>query len=70
MSGFNPRWIAGKTVSRVDMRPFDSGHVSYGKIAHDPVIHFTDGSCVSFVTEETEVGVYGVDIVYRKAGRS
>ena len=60
---FNPRWVVGKTVASVDMRPGDDGR---GGTAHDPVITFTDGSRIRFVTEETETGEYGVDIAYHK----
>ena len=60
---FNPRWIVGKTVARVDMNPWDSGK---GNQAHSPVIHFTDGSSIRFVTEETEIGEYGTAVVYQK----
>lgn len=69
MSGFNPRWIIGKTVARVEMRPFDAGNQGRGETAHDPHIYFTDGSQIWFLTEETETGEYGTEIIYRKAER-
>lgn len=61
---FNPQWIKGKKVARVDMRPFDSGHKD---AATHPVIYFTDGSRLTFYTQETEGGEYGTGISYRKA---
>ena len=64
MAHLNPRWIEGKTIAYVALRPFDDGK---GGTAHDPVIGFTDGSKIAFVTEETEVGAYGTTIIYRKA---
>jgi hypothetical protein len=65
---FDPRWIIGKTVARVnypaqparDRGPDHSG-------AHPATeIHFTDGSSIAFVTEETDWDWYGTQIVYRK----
>jgi hypothetical protein len=55
----------GKVVDRVDWRPFDDGR---GGIAHDPLIIFTDGSALAFMTQETDVGDYGVLPVYQKKG--
>lgn len=66
MAGFNPRWIIGKTVATVDMCPFPAGPTAAQRFAHDPIITFTDGSSIRFVTEETE-NEYGTDIVYVKA---
>lgn len=60
---FNPRWIIGKTVAAVEMRPFDADDHTRRK-AHDPKIIFTDGSSITFNTEETERGEYGVDVLY------
>jgi hypothetical protein len=57
----NPRWIVGKTVARVDLNPFDDGK---GATAHAPVIYFTDGSSISFSTEETDMEGYGISINY------
>lgn len=64
---FNPRWIIGKTIEAVNMRPFARGD-ERGGVAHDPEIVFTDGSSIMFTTEETEVGEYGTAISYYKAG--
>lgn len=66
---FNPRWLHGKTIARVEMNPFekyDKENTGRAGIAHDPTIHFTDGSSICFMTEETEVGSYGTRIIYRK----
>lgn len=65
---FNPRWIEGKTIERVEMNPFNRGD-GYSDVAHDPHIRFTDGSSIAFVTEETDTGSYGTSIVYIKANR-
>jgi hypothetical protein len=48
----NPRWIVGKTVARVDLNSFDDGRAG---TAHGPVIHFTDGSSISFSTEGASI---------------
>ena len=61
---FDPRWIVGKTVARVEMHPVSDGR---GGTSHNPVITFTDGSFIRFETEETEDLLYGTMIVYRKA---
>lgn len=68
--GFNPRWIKGKTVTSVSMTPRSDGR-AHGSVYHQPEITFSDGSSITFITEETEVGEYGTDIVYhpvRKKG--
>jgi hypothetical protein len=68
VSGFNPKWIVGKTIKSIDMRPFDSGGHAYKREkAFDPIITFDDGSSITFSTQETEVGEYGTDITYYKA---
>lgn len=66
MSGFNPKWIVGKTIANVDMRPFEQAQEHRGAKAHNPVITFTDGSYITFNTEETGTGEYGTDINYHK----
>lgn len=69
----NPKHLIGKTIATVNMRPFNAELYSVrgkdlregqGRQAHDPLIVFTDGSSIRFVTEETETGIYGTDIVY------
>ena len=46
----DPKWIVGKTVKVVDVRPFQSNwYLSAGRpIAHRPIITFTDGSKIWF----------------------
>ena len=65
MAHFNPRWIVGKTVASVDMRPFR--YLDDTTTSHDPILTFTDGSSIQFIVEETAGGEYGVDIIYTKA---
>lgn len=57
----NSKWLVGKTIARVDMHPFARNADGTGT-AHDPTIHFTDGSSIVFMTEETEVDRYGTAI--------
>lgn len=64
MSGFNPKWIVGKIVASVDNRPFEMSHEFRGKMATDPIIHFTDGSSIAFITVENGTGEYGHEISY------
>lgn len=60
---FNPKWIIGKTVAKVDMRVFRKEE--FGRsTATDPIIIFTDGSRITFTTQETEIGTYGTAINY------
>lgn len=66
---FNPKWIIGKTIAKVDMRPFEAGEYARMSTAHDPIITFTDGSRIWFTTEETEVGAYGTAIGYAPGKR-
>lgn len=68
-NGFNPKWIVGKTIAKVDMRPFEAGEPTRMGMAHDPIIIFTDGSHIWFTTEETEVGEYGTSISYAPGKR-
>jgi len=71
MSGFNPKWIIGKTVVSVDMRPFDKGdEFPDHQKAYDPLIYFSDGSYITFTTDETGTGEYGLHINYHKANRN
>lgn len=67
MSGFNPKWIVGKTVASVGMRKFDMSREFKGAKANNPVITFTDGSAITFTTQETGTGEYGTDISYHKS---
>lgn len=68
MSGFNPKWIIGRKVVRVEMNAFDNA--PYGQ-AHNPRIYFDNGASIAFVTEELESGSdYGTAIVYSPPGAS
>jgi hypothetical protein len=70
MSVFNPNWIKGKKVDRIEMNAFwalfgvpnDRNYKVYS-----PTIYFTDGSHLSFIGAETETCETGVDVVYQKA---
>lgn len=62
---FNPKWIVGKTVARVEMNTFNAGG---GRgVAHDPTIVFTDGSRIAFVADELEDDGYGIRVIYVRA---
>lgn len=64
MLRFDPRWVIGKTIADVQMRPFPDGR---GRTAHDPRIVFTDGSRITFHVQETDVEpVCGIGIYYWK----
>lgn len=68
---FNPRWIAGKTVARVDMNTVRDGSSS-GHASHNPVIIFDDGSKIWFnVIEGSDKygNEYGMSIGYAKPTR-
>jgi hypothetical protein len=54
--------LRGKTIASVALFPFTRGNGSGA--ATDPVITFTDGSCLRFNVEETEMGEYGVTLHY------
>jgi hypothetical protein len=60
---FNPKWLKGKVVERVEMNPFSDGR---GGMTHDPRIVFTDGSSIRFDVAPTENDEGGVDIRYIK----
>jgi len=59
------RELKGLTITGFDLRSFDDGN---GRKAHDPVIHFDDGSRLVFVVHETEVGEYGIRPIRVKGG--
>lgn len=61
MGGFNPQWITGKTIERIEMNRWKDN----GRSMADPTIHFTDGSRLCFVVEEPDRGdQYGVVPIY------
>lgn len=57
------RFLAGKTIERVDVRPFPTDRMP-GEMSSDPVIWFEDGSRIAFVVDETEIGEYGISVLY------
>lgn len=70
MRPLNPKWLAGKTIAKVEMHPFQARPGNDRTVAHDPTITFTDGSQLRFFAEETEIGEYGVDLLYIPAKRA
>jgi hypothetical protein len=62
MAGFNPKWIIGRTITAVDMRPFRK--LEDNRIAHDPVFTLDNGARIFFVTEETGGSEYGTSVCY------
>lgn len=64
MRGFNPRWIIGRTIVDVKTHPFDDCR---GGTAHKPEITLDNGATIEFLTEETDTGDYGTDIIYLRA---
>lgn len=63
------RALRGKTIARVALNPFDPNEEDGNAYPTDqpntaPVIWFTDGTCLRFVVEESEVSEYGVSLVY------
>ena len=57
--------LRGKTIARVEMHGFDPRTPGGSEeLATDPVVRFTDGSCLRFLVQETDVGEYGVQLIY------
>lgn len=67
-TGFNPRWIVGKTVAAVEMHPSTGHGLGIGTL-NEPVIRFTDGSAIVLYAVEGE-DMDGVDIIYTPKVRS
>lgn len=55
--------LKGRRIVKVEMNAFRDGRRGRNSYAHDPIIYLDDGTQIGFVTEETEVGVYGVDLI-------
>lgn len=55
----NKKHLIGRTIVDVDFRPFPDGQ---GRTAHNPILTLDNGRKVWFVTEETDVGEYGVTV--------
>lgn len=51
------RELIGKRIIGFSPNPFPDGR---GTTAHNPHLYLDDGSVLIFVTEETDLGVYGV----------
>ena len=64
--------LKGKRIARVTLNAFDPNEsdlpASRIEVATDPVVWFTDGTCLRFVVQETEVGKYGVELIYPGRG--
>lgn len=54
------RQLIGRKIVGFDPCPFDDGR---GGRAHEPTIYLDDGSRLKFVTEETDIGEYGVFVM-------
>jgi len=67
MSGFQERWIVGKTVAAVRRKRFYNERIA-GKSTDLQWIEFTDGSLLGFSGELTEDNTY-VDANYIPAKR-
>lgn len=65
---FNPKWIIGRKIVAVDMNPFEAAPEtpSANRTVFDPVFTLDNGARVKFLTTETEVGEYGIDVIYMK----
>lgn len=68
MSGFNPRWIIGRTIVGVELHTFNGREAGY-EAAHRPEITLDNGAKLFFLGEETDYGEYGVTLIYRKPER-
>lgn len=60
------RDIVGRKIVAVDWRPFETGRTEREKTT-DPVLVLDNGTRLTFVVMETEVGEYGIEIVVHKA---
>ena len=63
--------LIGLTIVAIDLRPFDANMDSSTDRprAFNPILTLSDGSRVTFLVQETEVGDYGVEIVRYVASR-
>jgi len=59
--------LRDKKIRSVRFQPFAEANGDKDP-AMDPVIVFTDGSCMRFLVQETEVGEYGVKLIYPARG--
>lgn len=54
------RRLRGRRIVRVLLRPFNN---LQGGTATDPLIFLDDGTTISFLTQETDCGEYGVQLI-------
>jgi hypothetical protein len=67
MADLKPYWIIGRRIIAVELNSFPARPDDKNSpLAHQPVIHLDNGARLDFTTEETECGVYGTAINYRK----
>lgn len=66
------RYLVGRTIVAVDLRPFESGRHRRLHVTTDPVFTLDDGSRLRFFVCETEGTEYGVELIRdsRKDGAS
>lgn len=60
------RRLIGRTISRVEWRVFDTENAGAARdscTSQQPILVLDDGTHVSFMTDETEVGEYGTSIL-------
>ena len=53
--------LVGRRIVRVRLNPFADGR---GGWAYQPAIYLDNGTVVSFMTDETEIGEYGTQLLY------
>jgi len=51
------RLLIGRKIVAFDLRPFDDGR---NGTAHSPIFTLDNGATITFTTEETDIGDYGV----------
>jgi hypothetical protein len=58
------RRLRGRRIVKVRVRRFNANINKKGVVwATDPIIELDDGTLISFLTQETEVGEYGVELI-------
>ena len=55
--------LKGQVIKRVVLNPFPDGK---GGTATNPVVIFESYSALRFNTQETDVGDYGIDMIFRE----
>lgn len=64
MTTASARLLVGRRIAAYDARTFDRGRAGERCVAHDPIITLDNGATLTFSTEETETGEYGVRVLY------